>query len=379
MQPVTSFSAEELSRYSRHISIPDFGIDAQKRLKAASILVIGAGGLGSPALLYLAAAGFGKIGLVDFDVVDPSNLQRQILYRTKDVASSKAMLAERSIKELNPFIEVVRHELRLTSENALSILKEYDVVLDGTDNFPTRYLVNDACVILGRPLIYGSIYQFEGQVSVFNLNRDSERSPNYRDLFPTPPPPGLVPNCAEGGVLGVLPGIIGSMQANEAIKVAANIGEPLDGRLFIFDALHFSTTTLNVAINRDLPPITHLIDYEEFCGIKKQMTQPVNSISVQELEKWKSSKVPFTLIDVREPYEAEIVRIGGTLIPLATLADRHEEIPDDVKVVFHCRSGARSEKAIRQLSEIMPIHRFYNLEGGVLAYIDEIDPTLTRY
>lgn len=377
MQPVANFSAEELARYSRHISIPDFGIDAQKRLKASSILVIGAGGLGSPALLYLAAAGFGKVGLVDFDVVDPSNLQRQILYRTKDVGSSKAMLAELSIKDLNPFIEVVRHEKRLTSENALSTLEDYDIILDGTDNFPTRYLVNDACVILGRPLIYGSIYQFEGQVSVFNLNRGPERSPNYRDLFPSPPPPGLVPNCAEGGVLGVLPGIIGSMQANEAIKVAANIGEPLDGRLFIFDALHFSTTTLNVAINRDLQPITQLIDYEEFCGVKN--LEQVNSISAGELEKWKSSKVPFVLIDVREPYEAEIVQIGGTLIPLATLPDRHDEIPRDVNVVFHCRSGARSEKAIMQLSRSMPINRFYNLEGGVLAYIDEIDPSLTGY
>lgn len=379
MQPVTNFSAEELSRYSRHISIPDFGMDAQRRLKFASILVIGAGGLGSPALLYLAAAGFGKIGLVDFDVVDPSNLQRQILYRTKDVGKSKAMLAEQSIKELNPFIDVVRHEEQLTSENALSILEDYDIILDGTDNFPTRYLVNDACVILGRPLIYGSIYQFEGQVSVFNLNRGPERSPNYRDLFPTPPPPGLVPNCAEGGVLGVLPGIIGSMQANEAIKVAANIGEPLDGRLFIFDALHFSTSTLNVAVNKELTPITKLIDYEEFCGVKKPTAEKVNSITIRELEVWKSSNESFALIDVREPYEAEIVQIGGTLIPLATIMDRRNEIPVDVKVVFHCRSGARSEKAIRQLSEIMPSDRFYNLEGGVLAYIDEIDPTLTRY
>lgn len=354
-------------------------MDAQRRLKSASILVIGAGGLGSPALLYLAAAGFGKIGLVDFDVVDPSNLQRQILYRTSDVGKSKARLAEQSIKELNPFIDVVRHEEQLTSENALSILEDYDIILDGTDNFPTRYLVNDACVILGRPLIYGSIYQFEGQVSVFNLNRGPERSPNYRDLFPTPPPPGLVPNCAEGGVLGVLPGIIGSMQANEAIKVAANIGEPLDGRLFIFDALHFSTTTLNVAVNKELTPITKLIDYEEFCGVKKPTAEKVNTITIRELEAWKSSNESFALIDVREPYEAEIVQIGGTLIPLATIMDRRNEIPVDVKVVFHCRSGARSEKAIRQLSEIMPTDRFYNLEGGVLAYIDEIDPTLTRY
>ncbi len=377
--PVMRFSSEELSRYSRHIAIPDFGIDAQRRLKASSILVIGAGGLGSPALLYLAAAGFGRIGIVDFDVVDSSNLQRQILYRTKDVGMSKAVLAEQTIKELNPFIEVVRHEEQLTSENALSILEGYDIILDGTDNFPTRYLVNDACVILGRPLIYGSIYQFEGQVSVFNLNRGPKRSPNYRDLFPTPPPPGLVPNCAEGGVLGVLPGIIGSLQANEAIKVAANIGETLDGRLFIFDALYFTTTTLNVVINKDLPPITQLIDYEEFCGLKKVTTDDVKSITVRELEEWKASEVSFALIDVREPYEAEIVQIGGTLIPLDTLLKRRDTIPDNVRVVFHCRSGARSQKAIKMLSEVMPNDRFYNLEGGVLAYIDEIDPTLTRY
>ncbi|MEN9413897.1 MAG: molybdopterin-synthase adenylyltransferase MoeB, partial [Bacteroidota bacterium] len=285
------FSKAELARYDRHIIIPDFGMEAQQKLKAAKVLVIGSGGLGSPLLLYLAAAGVGTIGIVEFDTVDDSNLQRQVLYGQEDVGLLKADAARARLESLNPYIHIRVHHTRLISENALDIVRGYDVVADGTDNFPTRYLVNDACVLAGKTNVYASIFQFEGQVSVFNYtNNKGETGPNYRDLYPTPPPPGLVPSCAEGGVLGVLPGIIGSMQASEVIKVVTGVGEPLSGRLFIFDALQFETRTFKIRrrsdnpLNGEHPTISQLIDYEFFCGLKD--LKPVKEITVEELLKW---------------------------------------------------------------------------------------------
>ncbi|MEM9986414.1 MAG: molybdopterin-synthase adenylyltransferase MoeB, partial [Bacteroidota bacterium] len=344
-----ALSQQELHRYSRHLNLPDFGLEGQKRLKASKILVIGAGGLGTPLLQYLTAAGVGSLGIVEFDHVEVTNLQRQVIYKTAQVGKAKALLAAHWVKALNSHVEVHLHEVRLTRKNALRILANYDLIVDGTDNFPTRYLVNDACVLLGKPLIYASIYRFEGQVSVFNYrNSDGKLGPNYRDLFPTPPPPDLVPSCAEGGVLGVLPGIIGSMQALEAIKVATGVGEPLSGRLMLFDALDFSMRTLRLArdpdnpLNGDNPTITELIDYEEFCGINpdsklSSSLVELPSLAVQELHRWREEKKPHQLIDVREPYEAAIVSLGGKLIPLEELKERASEISSNLPVVIHCR------------------------------------------
>lgn len=373
------FSKEELARYDRHIIIPEFGLAAQQKLKAAKVLVVGSGGLGSPLLLYLAAAGVGTIGIVDFDVVDDSNLQRQVLFGKSDVGRSKARAAKSRLNALNPFVTIRVHQTRLTSENALDIIKDYDVVADGTDNFPTRYLVNDACVLLDKTNVYASIFQFEGQVSVFNyLNSKGELGPNYRDLYPTPPPPGLVPSCAEGGVLGVLPGIIGSMQALEVIKVVTEVGEPLSGRLFIYDALNFQTRTFKVKrrednpLNGTNPTITQLIDYEFFCGLKKPSAEkPVKEIDVEELIAWQERGEDFQLIDVREPHEYEAANIGAELIPLATVAENAGRIDRNRKVVLHCRSGARSAKAIRELEEKFGFENLYNLKGGILAYLEQ--------
>lgn len=368
------FSKEELARYNRHIIIPGFGLEAQQKLKAARVLVVGSGGLGSPALLYLAAAGVGTIGIVDFDTVDDSNLQRQVLFGQEDVGRKKAEAAKDRLTSLNPHIRVVLHDARLHAGNALDIVKDYDVVADGTDNFPTRYLVNDACVLLNKPNVYASIFQFEGQVSVFNYtNAAGETGPNYRDLYPAPPPPGLVPSCAEGGVLGVLPGIIGSMQANEVIKVVTGIGEPLSGRLFIFDALNFETRTFRVKrrddnpLNGKNPTITQLIDYEFFCGIKEE--RPVKEITVQELQEWRLRGEKFQLIDVREPAEYEAANLGAPLIPLATVAANAGRFARDIKVVVHCRSGVRSARAIRELEDAFGFDNLYNLKGGILAYL----------
>src|SRR5258705_6083032 len=302
-----SFSQEELARYNRHIIIPEFGLEAQQKLKAAKVLVIGSGGLGSPALLYLAAAGVGTIGIVDFDIVDDSNLQRQVLFGVNEIGQPKVEAAKRRLASLNPYIEIKLYNTQLTSKNALDIIKDYDVVADGTDNFPTRYLVNDACLLLDKPNVYASIFQFEGQVSVFNhKNKNGERGPNYRDLYPTPPPPGLVPSCAEGGVLGVLPGIIGSLQASEVIKIITGIGEPLNGRFFTFDALSFETRTFKIKrrddnpVNGQNPTIHGLIDYEQFCGVKA-VEKPVREITADELYDWQVTGEKFQLIDVREP------------------------------------------------------------------------------
>ena len=380
------FSKAELARYNRHIIIPEFGEEAQLKLKASRVLIIGSGGLGSPALLYLTAAGVGTIGIVDFDVVDDSNLQRQVLFDIREIGKPKVEAAKRRLEALNPYVNIVIHNTHINSGNALEIIRDYDVVADGTDNFPTRYLVNDATLLLDKPNVYGSIFQFEGQVSVFNyVNRNGERGPNYRDLYPTPPPPGLVPSCAEGGVLGVLPGIIGSLQALEVIKVVTGVGEPLSGRFYTFDALNFESRTFNIKrrednpVNGKNPTIYELIDYEQFCGMRAVEEKPVKEITARDLYNWQVNGKPFKLIDVREPSEYQIAQIGGELIPLATVADHADLIPRDIDVVIHCKSGARSQKAIRELEDKFGFKNLYNLKGGILAYIDQVQPELTRY
>jgi molybdopterin/thiamine biosynthesis adenylyltransferase/rhodanese-related sulfurtransferase len=381
-----SFSKEELARYNRHIIIPEFGMEGQQKLKASKVLVIGSGGLGSPVLLYLAAAGVGTIGIVDFDIVDDSNLQRQVLFGINEIGKPKVEAARRRIESLNPHVKINIYNTHLNSQNALEIIKDYDVIADGTDNFPTRYLVNDASVLLNKPNVYASIFQFEGQVSVFNYtNKNGEVGPNYRDLYPTPPPPGLVPSCAEGGVLGVLPGIIGSLQALEVIKIITGVGETLSGRFFIFDATNFETRTFNIKrradnpINGNNPTIKELIDYEQFCGMRAVEEKPLAEISAKQLYDWQVTGKKFQLIDVREPHEYMIVNIGGELIPLSTVAKNTDKIDTDIDVVVLCKSGIRSAKAIRELEENFGYKNLYNLKGGILAYIDQVQPELTKY
>lgn len=380
-----TFSKEELARYNRHIIIPEFGLEAQKKLKAAKVLVVGSGGLGSPMLLYLAAAGVGNIGIVDFDVVDDSNLQRQVLFGVESIGLPKVEGARKRIAALNPHINVTLHNTRISSDNALDLVREYDLVADGTDNFPTRYLINDACVLLGKVNVYASIFQFEGQVSVFNYtNEKGELGPNYRDLYATPPPPGLVPSCSEGGVLGVLPGIIGSLQALEVIKVITGVGDVLSGRFFSFDALTFESRTFKIRrnpanpLNGDNPTITRLIDYELFCGLKTP-EKKIREIDALELRQWEANGESFQLIDVREPYEYEICNIGAELIPLATVTANVDKIDRQRKVVVHCKSGARSGKAIRELEDKFGFDNLYNLKGGILGYIRDVNPELTPY
>ena len=383
---ISEFSKDELARYNRHIIIPDFGIEAQTKLKHAKVLVIGSGGLGSPLLLYLAAAGVGTIGIVDYDVVDDSNLHRQVLFGVEDVGIPKVDAARKRLQSLNPYIQINTYNTRVTSENILDILSGYDVVADGTDNFPTRYLVNDAAVLSGKPNVYASIFQFEGQVSVFNYrNSNGITGPNYRDLYPAPPPPGLVPNCAEAGVLGVLPGIIGSLQGLEVIKIITGVGETLSGRFFTFDALTFETRTFIITrnpanpLNGDNPTIKALIDYEAFCGLKDQLEKPLKEISVKEFYEWQVSGENFQLIDVREQHEYEIANIGGELIPLATILFNKEKISRDKRVVVHCKMGGRSAKAISQLQDEFGFDNLYNLKGGIIAWIDEVQPELKKY
>ncbi|MFI5155806.1 MAG: molybdopterin-synthase adenylyltransferase MoeB [Chitinophagales bacterium] len=380
------FTKEELARYNRHIIIPEFGLEGQTKLKQSKVLVIGSGGLGSPVLLYLVAAGVGTIGIVDFDVVDDSNLQRQVLFSVDEVGQPKVEAARRRLESLNPHVKFNIYNTHLNSSNALEILKDYDVIADGTDNFPTRYLVNDASVLLGKPNVYASIFQFEGQVSVFNYtDANGEVGPNYRDLYPTPPPPGLVPSCAEGGVLGVLPGIIGSLQALEVIKIITGVGETLSGRFFIFDALNFDTRTFKIRrrddnpINGKNPTIKGLIDYEAFCGMRAVEEKPIKEISVKELYDWQVKGKKFQLIDVREPHEVEIVNIGAELIPLAQVSASTDKLRRDIPVVVHCKVGGRSAKAIRELEEKFGFTNLYNLKGGILAYIDQVRPELTKY
>ena len=375
-----SLSKDELLRYSRHILIPDFGLDGQKKLKKSRALVIGAGGLGSPVLLYLAAAGVGTIGIVDGDVIEETNLQRQILFNTNQIGSSKTEKAAELLRLLNPHIIIKTHPVWLNAGNALAIFSDYDLIIDGSDNFPTRYLVNDACVILDKPLVYGSIFQFEGQVSVFNLiTPQGSRGPNYRDLFPEPPAPGLIPSCSEGGVLGVLPGIIGSMQANEAIKVLSGIGSTLSGRLYIFDALNFHSVTLNIAKNPDLPPITHLIDYQAFCGYPEVTISAEQEISPIQLSQLMNSQSNFQLIDVRDPYEHAIADLGGIKLPVKEIEKHIDQISRDQKVVIYCRSGRRSTDVISRLQKVYGFTNLFNLSGGILAYINQVDHSLNRY
>ncbi len=384
-------SSQELQHYSRHITIPEFGMEGQKKLKGARVLSVGSGGLGAPMLQYLAAAGVGTIGIVDYDTVDASNLHRQVLFGASDVGRPKVEVAKERLQQINPHIEIRIHETRLTSDNALDILRDYDIVADGTDNFPTRYLINDATVMLDKPNVHGSIFQFEGQVSVFNyVDEEGRRGPNYRDLFPEPPPPGMVPDCAEAGVLGVLPGIIGSMQANEVIKLITGLGEPLSGKLFLFDALSFTTRTMKVGKDKanpltgDHPTITELIDYEMFCGVsgngeEEESVDEVPEVTVREFKEWLDSGEKIQVIDVREPHEYDIAEIGGELIPLKTVTDNADKIARDRKVVVHCRSGKRSADAIRELRQKFGYDNLYNLKGGILAWSEEIDPEVPRY
>lgn len=384
-----TFSKAELERYSRHLIIPEFNIEGQRKLKAAKVLVVGTGGLGAPLLQYLAAAGVGTIGILDFDIVDDSNLQRQVLFTTDDVGKPKVEAAKARLEKLNPFVTYKTYNEQLTSENALEIIKDYDVVADGTDNFPTRYLVNDACVLLGKVNVYASIFRFEGQASVFNYtDKEGNTGPNYRDLFPTPPPPGLVPSCAEGGVIGVLPGILGSLQANEVIKVITGVGDTLSGRLFLFDASTFETRTLKVRkspknpLTGDNPTQTALIDYEQFCGLNiadRNKAPDVKEITVKELAALQAQQDDFQLIDVREPYEYDIANLGGELIPLASVLEAVDKIDSSRKVVIHCRSGKRSADAIALLEKKYGFTNLYNLKGGILAYADEVDTTLAKY
>lgn len=382
------FSTEELRRYARQVTLPELGIHGQERLKNASVLVIGAGGLGCPVLLYLAAAGIGRIGIVDFDVVDISNLHRQVLFTGADIGKSKAQVAAAKLAQLNPHIQVEPHVIKLDSSNALELFSRYDIIADGSDNFPTRYLVNDACVLSGKPDVYAAVFRFTGQATVFNYkNQQGQFGPNYRDLHPLPPPPGTVPSCAEGGVLGVLPGILGSIQANEVIKIAAGIGEPLTGRIFVFNASNFSTTTLHYKEDPTNPvsgkngTIKSLIDYENWCetahGLKE--VDHVREVTPVELERMIKENAGVLLIDVREPYEHEIVNLKGQLIPMHSIPANAQHIPRDTTVIVYCRSGIRSAQAIRYLQMEHNFINLYNLKGGVLAYADEVDPSMPKY
>ena len=374
-------SHEEILRYSRHLILPDVGLEGQRKLKAARVLLIGAGGLGSPAALYLAAAGVGTIGLVDFDVVDSTNLQRQIVHGTSTVGVSKLESARRRIRDLNPNVQVEGFETRLTSENALDIIKDFDIVADGTDNFATRYLVNDACVLLGKPNVYGSIFRFEGQASVFY----DKQGPCYRCLYPEPPPPGLVPSCAEGGVLGVLPGIVGSIQALEAIKLVIGNGETLIGRLVLFDALRLKFRELklekdpNCPICGRNPTITSLIDYEAFCGVTPEPGYPGAEVTALDLKEEIDAGKPIVVLDVREPHEAEIATIeGAKLIPLGELPDRLRELDDHAEIVTHCHHGARAAKAL-EILRAAGFHKARMLAGGIDAWAVNVDPEMPRY
>jgi sulfur-carrier protein adenylyltransferase/sulfurtransferase len=359
-------SAPELNRYDRHLILPEIGLEGQQKLKAAKVLVIGCGGLGSPLLQYLTAAGVGTIGVLDFDVVDESNLQRQVLFSVKDIGKPKAEVAIEKLKEQNPFVKFVLHHTKLRSENALEILKDYDIIADGTDNFPTRYLVNDACVLLGKTNVFASVNRFEGQVSVFNYSpKNGERGPDYRDLFPHPPAPETVQNCAEAGVLGVLPGIIGSIQANEVIKIITGAGEPLSGKLFLLNSLSMETNIIQFTKDNTRNPIEKLIDYDLFCS-----SSGIKEITVTEFVHWKEKKDDFQLVDVRESFEYETANIGGLHIPLAELEKRISEIEKNKKVVIHCRSGNRSKQAIQLLEKKFGYNNLYNLKGGIMACME---------
>jgi molybdopterin/thiamine biosynthesis adenylyltransferase/rhodanese-related sulfurtransferase/molybdopterin converting factor small subunit len=390
-EDATALTNDEIQRYSRHLIMPEVGVDGQRKLKAGSVLCIGAGGLGSPAALYLAAAGIGRLGIVDFDVVDFSNLHRQVLHGTPDVGRPKLQSAKDRLTAINPEVRIETHETQLTSKNALDLFRDYDVILDGTDNFPTRYLVNDACVLLKKPNAYGSIFRFEGQASVFAV----PGGPCYRCLYPEPPPPGLVPSCAEGGVLGVLPGLVGTIQATEAIKLILGVGEPLVGRLLLYDALTMRFRELKLRrdpecpVCGDRPTVRALIDYEQFCGLTPAAAStPAAGLpaeletTVEELKARIDRGEPLFILDVREPNEFQIARIpGSTLIPLGELPKRFEEIPSgpgSPAIVVHCKMGGRSAKAVRQLVD-RGVTNVKNLKGGILAWSDRIDSTVAKY
>ena len=383
-QQLPELNNEEVLRYSRHLIMPEVGMEGQQKLKAARVLCIGTGGLGSPLALYLAAAGVGTLGLVDFDVVDFTNLQRQVIHFTSDVGRPKLESARQKIAAINPFVNVKPFETKLTSQNALEIFADFDIIVDGTDNFPTRFLVNDACVFTGKPNVYGSIFRFEGQASVFA----AKDGPCYRCLYPEPPPPGLVPSCAEGGVLGILPGLVGLIQATEVIKLILGSGDPLIGRLLLVDALGMKFRELKLRKNPDCvvcgthPTVTKLIDYEEFCGLRGQ-EKPVNQsgvpeISVEELKKRLDANEDVFVLDVREPHEYKICNINGHLIPLNDLPKRVQELDPAKEMVVHCRSGVRSAKAVGFLRQA-GFTKVSNLAGGILAWADRIDPKMPKY
>jgi len=377
-------SNEEIARYSRHLIMPEVALDGQKKLKQARVLTIGAGGLGAPLAMYLAAAGVGTLGIVDFDVVDESNLQRQIIHGTSDVGRPKMESARDRIKDINPNVNVEGFEEPLTSENALDIFKDYDIIVDGTDNFPTRYLVNDACVLLGKPNVYGSIFRFEGQASVFY----AKEGPCYRCLYPEPPPPGLVPSCAEGGVLGILPGAVGTIQATETVKLILGIGDPLIGRLLLYDALGMSFRQMklrkdpNCPVCGENPTVTELIDYQEFCGIPQANAQEaanaVPEISVQDLKQKLDNGESVNVLDVREPHEYEVANIGARLIPLAELPQRLVELDQDANFAVHCKTGGRSARAVKLLQDA-GFQNVYNVKGGINAWSEEIDSSVPNY
>ena len=382
--PAASLTNEEILRYSRHLIMPEVGMEGQLKLKGAKVLLIGTGGLGAPLGLYLTAAGIGTIGLVDFDVVDFTNLQRQVTFGTSDVGKPKAAAAAARLSNLNPDVLITTYETRLTSENALELLKDYDVIVDGTDNFPTRYLVNDACILLGKPNVYGSIFRFEGQVTVFGM----PDGPCYRCLYPEPPPPGLVPSCAEGGVLGVLPGIVGSLQALETIKLLLGRGESLVGRLLLFDALALKFREVKLRKNHNCPmcgshrKIHQLIDYNEFCGIRgeeeHEMDLHVPEITPRELKERLDRGDDIFILDVREPHEYQICNLKGHLIPLGELPRRVHELDSSHEIIAHCRSGKRSAEAVDFLRKA-GFRKIFNLRGGILSWSTEVDPSVPRY
>jgi adenylyltransferase/sulfurtransferase len=384
VEPAAELTKDEVARYSRHLIIPDVGVDGQKRLKNAKVLVVGAGGLGSPALLYLAAAGVGTLGIVDFDVVDESNLQRQVIHGQSDIGKPKAVSAQESITEINPLVKVNLHQEHLNSTNALDIFRDYDLILDGTDNFATRYLVNDAAVLLGKPYVWGSIFRFEGQVSVFWEDAPNGQGLNYRDLYPEPPPPGMVPSCAEGGVLGVLCASIGSIMVTEAIKLLTGIGDPLLGRLMVYDALDMTYRTIKIRKDPESPKITELIDYDAFCGVVSDDAQQAavgSTITPRELKDKFDRGDNFALIDVREPHEFEIVKIpGAILIPKDEILSGAalSKLPQDKPIVLHCKSGARSAEALAALHKA-GFKDAVHVGGGVLGWAREIDTSLPTY
>ncbi len=374
------FSKEEMQRYARHLVLPGIGKEGQGKLKEARVLAVGAGGLGCPSLLYLAAAGVGKIGIVDADRVDVSNLQRQVAFTVEDVGEMKALALQKRLRALNPLIAVEAFPVRLTSENALEILGEYDIILDGTDNFPTRYLINDACLLLNRTCVHASVYRFEGHVSVFNrLREDGTRGPNYRDLFPEPPPAEQAPNCAEGGVLGVLTGIIGSIQASEAVKLITGAGEPLDGKLLIIDSASLRMRTIGLPA-KGAHHVTHLIDYEVFCQTPttEEMSH-IPTVTATQLKALMDQGADIQLIDVREPHEHEFCNIGGELIPMGEVLQNLDRIGHDKQVVVYCHSGRRSANVVRVLQANFGYDNLYNLRGGILAWSDEVDPRVPKY